>query len=233
MTHERCPSCGRVAFFRVLDVWATHHEFEVEACCEVNQRAWLDEIPTTDRRQVAAWFTKHTGLPCRQVFVDEDRGQIRVDFGLEIVPISRKEAQEFVRQHHAHHPPPAGDKYRYGVRNGDTLVAVAIIGRPVARKLDDGTALEVNRVCVNHDQHPALVWNACSMLYGAAAREAKQRGYRRILTYLLESENGTSVRAAGWTATATTSGGSWNRARRARTDKAPTCPKIRWERALA
>lgn len=70
------------------------------------------------------------------------------------------------------------------------------------------------------------------MLYSAAAKEAKRRGFRKVITYTLEEESGHALRAAGWTAEARTRGGSWNRPGRARKDTAPTTPKIRWSRTL-
>lgn len=229
---RRCPCCGFPAFLDVVEAWTEERAFAVDSCCDANRDAWLGELANHDRRNVAAWFAARTGLRVRQVYVDEEAGAIRLDFGLELVEVSRNDAKAFVREHHRHHKPPAGDKYRLGVRNGSELVAVAMIGRPVARRLDDGTVLEVNRVCVDHGQHRALTWNACSLLYGAAAREAKRRGFRRIVTYLLETEDGASLRAAGWTQTATTRGGSWSRPSRGRIDSAPTCRKVRWERDL-
>lgn len=53
--------------------------------------------------------------------------------------------------------------------------------------------LEVDRVAT--DGTP----NACSALYGAAARWARKRGdVDWLVTYTLASEPGTSLRAAGW-----------------------------------
>lgn len=71
-------------------------------------------------------------------------------------------------------------------------MGVAIVGRPVSRHLDDGWTLEVNRLCTDGSR------NACSALYAAAWRAARAMGYKRLVTYILESENGASLRAAGW-----------------------------------
>jgi hypothetical protein len=84
-------------------------------------------------------------------------------------------------------------KFCLGVAIVDTLVGVATVGRPVARHLDDGYTLEVNRTCTL-DGTP----NVNSMLYGAAWRAAKALGYRRLITYTQEGESGASLRAAGW-----------------------------------
>jgi hypothetical protein len=96
----------------------------------------------------------------------------------------------------------------------------------VARLLDDGLTLEVNRVAT--DGCP----NACSALYGACRRVAKEMGFRRILTYTLPEEGGASLRGAGWACAGEAGGRSWDKPGRRRVDKAPTCPKIRWEVAL-
>ena len=61
-------------------------------------------------------------------------------------------------------------------------MGVAICGRPVARRLDDGYTLEVNRLCT--DGTP----NACSILYAAAYRAARAMGYNKVITYILDTE---------------------------------------------
>jgi hypothetical protein len=101
---------------------------------------------------------------------------------------------------------------------------VAIVGRPVARALDDGWTAEVIRVCT--DGTP----NACSFLYSHAKRAAQAMGYTKVVTYTLPEESGASLRAVGWTrTTGFVGGGSWTRQSRPRLDKAPTQTKIRWE----
>ena len=111
---------------------------------------------------------------------------------LRLRPISLRDANEYVRQHHRHHKPVAGHKFSIGCEADGELVGVIIAGRPVSRYLDDGFTLEVTRLCTNGAK------NACSFLYGAAARAAAAMGYKRIITYTLESENGASLRASGW-----------------------------------
>jgi len=115
---------------------------------------------------------------------------------LELVPVDYRDAARFVDIHHRHHRPPPGHKFSVGVVAGETLVGVAMVGRPVARHLDDGRTLEVNRTCT--DGHA----NANSMLYGAAWRAAKAMGYRRLITYTQADESGSSLRGAGWLAVA-------------------------------
>ena len=112
---------------------------------------------------------------------------------MECRQITLAEANAFVIEHHRHHGEVRGHKWSLGAYDGDgKLVGVAICGRPVARALDDGNTIEVNRLCTDGTR------NACSFLYGAAAREAKRRGYGHIITYILASESGASLYAADW-----------------------------------
>lgn len=143
--------------------------------------------------------------------------------GLVVVPVTLAEANAFVTQHHRHHPPVVGHKFSVGVVDGDTVHGVAIVGRPVSRRLDDGWTLEVTRVATDGTK------NAASALYGAARRATFALGYRRLVTYTLTTEPGTSLRAAGWKVIGLAGGGSWSRPSRPRTDKAPTMEKLRWE----
>jgi hypothetical protein len=113
---------------------------------------------------------------------------------VELVPLTRAQARTFVALVHRHSDPPVGDVFRVGLQINGDLVGVAIAGRPVARLLDDGYTLEVTRVCVRDDTPE----NACSRLYGAACRAAAALGYHRVITYTLEHERASSVRAAGF-----------------------------------
>ena len=115
---------------------------------------------------------------------------------LEIVPVTFRQAQAFIAAHHRHHKPPVGMRFCLGVAAGAELMGVATVGRPVARHLDDGYTLEVNRTCT--DGTP----NANSMLYGAAWRAAKALGYRRLITYTQATESGASLRSAGYSVVA-------------------------------
>lgn len=111
---------------------------------------------------------------------------------LVIVPLTFRAACAFVAQHHRHNKPPHGMKFCIGLEEDGVLVGVGIAGRPVARHLDDGRTLEVNRTCTDGTR------NANSMLYGAIWRAAKAMGYRRCVTYTQAEETGSSLRAAGW-----------------------------------
>lgn len=131
---------------------------------------------------------------------------------LTLCPVSFAEACDFVQLHHRHHRPPTGHKFSIGVAADDRLVGVAMVGRPVARHLDDGTTLEVNRTAT--DGTP----NANSMLYAAAWRASKALGYTRLVTYTQSGESGASLRASGWSVVA-------ERAARKGWD-APTRPRL-------
>lgn len=146
---------------------------------------------------------------------------------MKFVPITLREANAFVAEHHRHHKPSRGHKFSIGLMDGTRLVGVAICGRPVSRHLDDGGTLEVNRLCTDGTK------NACSMLYAATYRTAKAMGYQRIITYILASEPGTSLKAVGWACEGVAGGMEWTGKRK------PTDPlqyphemKTRWSRMI-
>lgn len=143
---------------------------------------------------------------------------------LELSPISLAEANAFVAEHHRHHRPVTGHKFSIACSDGDKVVGVAIIGRPVSRYLDDGWTLEVNRCCTDSTR------NACSMLYGAAWRAAKAMGYKRLITYILDTETGASVKAAGYKCVGKAGGERWTGKRRPEVDLYPAQLKLRFER---
>lgn len=145
---------------------------------------------------------------------------------LTIVPLTLKVANEFVARHHRHHKPVVGHRFSLGVQDeNEQLRGVAIVGRPVARALDQERVCEVTRVATDGCE------NACSALYGAVRRVAKHMGFEKAITYTLVSEPGTSLRAAGWKPVATVEGRSWTTPSRPRTDKHPIVDKTRWEAA--
>lgn len=113
--------------------------------------------------------------------------------GLRIVPVTIKQANEFVRKMHRHNNALPGAKYSIGVEDGaGKLRGVAILGNPSSPALQDGVLIEIRRVCTDGAR------NACSMLYGAARRGARAFGHRPVITYTLPSEGGASLRAAGF-----------------------------------
>lgn len=113
---------------------------------------------------------------------------------LHAVPVGLKEAQEFIANFHRHNGAPVGYLFAVGVSDGDNLVGVATVGRPVARHLDDGRTAEVTRCCVV-DAAPK---GACSFLYARCWSAAKALGWQKLVTYTLQSESGASLRGAGW-----------------------------------
>jgi len=147
---------------------------------------------------------------------------------LELQPITIREAQGFISAHHRHHPAPVGAKFAIAVASGDGLAGVATVGRPVARMLDDGWTLEVTRVCTLNGFK-----NASSMLYAAAWRATRAMGYKRLISYILKSELGTSLVAAGYKEIGIAGGGTWNRKERVRIDKHPIEQKCLFEISIA
>jgi hypothetical protein len=142
---------------------------------------------------------------------------------LMLCPIDLAEANEFVRTIHRHHGAVVGHKFSIGATFDDKIVGVSIVGRPVARGRDDGLTLEVTRLATDGTR------NACSFLYGASARAAFALGYRKIGTYILASENGASIKAAGWRLVGEVKGRSWTTPSRPRVDRHPTQDKLLFE----
>ena len=146
---------------------------------------------------------------------------------LTVVPVSFRQAKEFVSEWHRHHKPPVGHKFSVGVANEDgVLVGVAMIGRPVARHYDDGLTLEVNRTATDGSK------NANSALYGAAWRAAKALGYCRLITYTQDGESGVSLKASGWKEVASRPAhNGWSRPSRKRDDDENTIgvQRVLWE----
>jgi hypothetical protein len=142
-----------------------------------------------------------------------------------IVPCSMSDAKIIVRRWHRHHPPPCSGLFALGVVDeAGTLRGVAIVGRPVARMSDDGWTCEVTRVATDG------CFNACSALYGAAWKAARALGWRRMITYTLPSEGGSSLRGAGWRNVGEAGGGDgWLRHTRPGKCEHPIDVKTRWE----
>jgi hypothetical protein len=145
---------------------------------------------------------------------------------LTIVPCNQAEAKAFVRQYHRHHGEPVGLILQIACAEGEKVVGVAIVGRPVARMLDDGWTVEITRLCTDGTK------NACSILYAACWQAVRAMGYRKLITYILDTEPGTSLMAAGWKCVGRCGGGSWNVPSRPRVDKHPTQMKLKFERTL-
>jgi hypothetical protein len=146
----------------------------------------------------------------------------------ELQPLELNDAQVFVNQYHRHNVAPYRDKFRIGLNNGQKLIGVVMVGRPIARHNDDGWTLEVLRCCVLEGYK-----DACSMLYAAAWRAARAMGYKRLITYTLINEPGTSLKAAGYKVIGETKARprGWDTPSRPRVmpKKYPTGQKTLWE----
>ena len=146
---------------------------------------------------------------------------------LRVIPLTIAEANRFVELCHRHHPPVVSAKITIGAMKGDNLVGVLIAGRPVARKTCQVSTLEVTRLATDGTK------NACSILYGAAARAAKALGYSKIQTFILDIESGASLRASGWMLDGISPGKAWKRTDgEARGNLHPIMPKIRYVKRL-
>lgn len=151
---------------------------------------------------------------------------------LEIRPIVLRKANAAIVRWHRHHDVARGCVFCVSVWAADRMVGVAIVARPGARMLQDGHTAEVTRVATDGTA------NASSKLYGACKRAARALGYRRLITYTLESEDGASVKASGFRRVTVSPGGSWDRPSRRRGEQmgmlevrrpSPEEPKVRWE----
>lgn len=159
---------------------------------------------------------------------------------MKCIPISLKYANSFIEELHRHHKAVQGHKFSIGCEHGGNIVGVCVVGRPVSRYMDDGKTLEVTRLCTDGTK------NACSFLYSRAAKIAKEMGYERIITYILETENGSSLKASGWHLDQEDAGGGdWSCPSRPRElevtqlslfpgkeVKYPVCKKQRWAKEL-
>jgi hypothetical protein len=148
---------------------------------------------------------------------------------MKVVPLTLKQANDLVASLHRHHKPAQGHRFSLGAEHDGKLVGAAIIGRPVSRELPAYSTAEVTRLVTDG------TLNACSFLYGAAARVAKEMGFDVIQTYILDEEPGTSLKAAGWKYSHSTAGGDWNdsvkNAGTRRTDQ-PMTAKQCWKKPL-
>jgi hypothetical protein len=145
---------------------------------------------------------------------------------LRLQPTTLREANAYVAQHHRHSKPVRGQKLSVAVADDDGLRGVAIAGRPVARELDNGFTIEILRVCTDGAR------NACTKLYGACCRAAAAMGYTLAVTYTLESEQGASLRAAGFQPAGVVRDRQWDCQSRPRMERDLIGGKVRWERAL-
>ena len=146
---------------------------------------------------------------------------------LYVVPLTLKEANTFIAQWHRHHKPVVGHRFSLGCIAPHGACGAAVVGRPVAREVDQYRVAEITRLVTDGTK------NACSILYAACARAAEAMGFHKIQTYILEDEPGTSLRAAGWVYEGNTRGGNWNHGKRkGRREDQPMCVKQRWSKVF-
>jgi len=249
-TMTTCLYCGDDEHLEVAEFYPAERTLLLDGCCEhriLEAHAALEaagcDRSRSSRRAAVAWLRDELGIDARQLIADEGLGLhygnagLTIDPGLQHGPVRQRDAKALCREHHRHnrddegHRPPAGWRWGHGLYSGDELIAVAMVGRPVSPAFDKDTTVEVTRVCVAG--HAGLLgWNACSMLYAAAAKEAARRGFPRVITYTHKAEAGSSLRGAGWHPRAESAGGVWHRANRPRKDAGRAkIAKIRWEAA--
>lgn len=230
---RECAWCGQPRHCEILEAWG--HEIMFDSCCADAQEDLTARLAADPAEAIRIL----RDMDAEQLLGRSLRGLLaegpsfELDYRLRIAPIRFGRAREFVLRHHAHCRPPAGWRFGAGCWNGPTLIGVSMVGRPVARMIDASTTVEVNRLCLDRSLSSGLRRNAVSKLLGHAAREARRRGFTRIITYTLESESGASMRASGWFEDGRSRGGSWSRPARARGVSGPTEPKVRWARELA
>ena len=148
---------------------------------------------------------------------------------MKLKAITFKEAQKYTGYNHRHNRPPQGHKFSIGATKSGKLIGVVIAGRPISRKLDDGSTLEITRCTTDGTK------NANSFLYGAAIRAGTALGYSRIITYTLENESGSSLKAVGFVNEGQAGGNPkyWikrngQQLRLDNRDPIPTTQKMRW-----
>ncbi len=144
-----------------------------------------------------------------------------------IKPLTLEQANALIIKWHRHHKPAQGHRFSVGAHDGSDMVGAAIIGRPVARKTDQYNVAEVTRLVTNGHK------NACSFLYAAAARIAREMGFVKIQTFILKEETGKSLEAAGWSFEAMTDSKphKWH-SRDGRREDQPAESKQRWSKVL-
>lgn len=190
---------------------------------QIHRNVYLsdEELDTIIKTHPRSYFDVLHSETCKKACVElVERAKQR-----EIRNIPLKEANAFVNAHHRHHNGTVGCKFAVGLYERDKLLGVAICGRPVSRYLDNGEICEINRLCTLGDI------NACSQLYGACARIAQAMGYKKIITYILKSESGTSLKASNFICEGEAGGTHWT-GRRNRGQNIPHEMKTRWVKLL-
>ena len=204
-----------------LDIITHIHYFKDTFISEDQFSEYIAKMPSAEFGVI---YAKYHRKYCQNALEEEKSKTIR--------PITLKEANAFVTKNHRHHDSVTGCKFAIGlyktVKGTEKLIGVAICGRPVSRHLDNGLTLEINRLCTTE------TGNCCSMLYGRCVRIAKDMGYEKVITYILESEPGISLKASGFVLEDECCGGkNWNGTRKRTNNTVPEEMKQRWSKVLA
>ena len=191
-------------------------------------------LPSAPSARPCTPIVKRNGWPAHKKSCHYDPGPARrrgegVEAVMRPVPLTLAQANELVRRLHRHHKTVVCHRFSIGAELEGQLVGAVIVGRPAAYKTEQYRTAEVSRLVTDGTK------NACSMLYQAAARAAKEIGYDRIQTFILASEPGTSLKASGWRCVGETPGKAWVRSeqRRLFADEGYAVGvKTRWMREL-
>jgi hypothetical protein len=145
------------------------------------------------------------------------------------MPMSRDEANAFVGIVHRHAGQVVAHRFAIGALVDGRLVGTAVVGNTKARGLHDRYAAEVVRLATDG------TFNACSFLYGRCRRSWIAMGGdpRKLVTYTLVTEPGTSLEAAGYVRVARVKGKEHDTPSRRRRIKGGTqlVDKWRWQAA--
>lgn len=147
---------------------------------------------------------------------------------LRAFPLTLNEANALVAKLHRHHKPVQGHRFSFGIINDGRVCGACIVGRPTGRKNPQYSWCELTRLVTDGTS------NACSFAYGKAARIARELGFARIQTFILDDEPGTSLKAAGWEFDQNNHGGpsKWLN-REGRRDDQPIAGKQRWKKEFS
>ena len=187
----KCPHCESADPIEIDDIY-TYEEYLPIFCCENLRDDVLNNLYSGVNLKN---YLKDYDSNIRRTTISTDW---KIDYKIEIKEIEFKQAKEFIGKYHRHNKAPVGWKFGFCAYNGEDLVAVVSVGRPVARAYNNKPILEVNRLCVNDQIEKWKVFNACSKLYSAAARKCKKMGYKKVITYIRADENGSSLRASNF-----------------------------------
>ena len=146
---------------------------------------------------------------------------------MKVIPFTLKKANKFITEYHKHSKRVVGCRFCLAVEIDGKIEAVAIVGRPVARNLDDGLTAEVIRLCTRQNG----IKNLCSILYSRCWKIWRLMGGNKLVTYTLETENGASLKASGFKKVSTTQlfKNGWTNRKNRIFPKTQLIKKVRWE----